>query len=45
MKQIKEIRPVVDIVDRSASLNRKGDVIWDQDNLRDAPIWKDRVDL
>jgi hypothetical protein len=44
-EQIGELQTVIEIVDKGASLDEKGRVVWDQDHLRDAPIWKERVDL
>ncbi|PVH67859.1 DUF221-domain-containing protein, partial [Cadophora sp. DSE1049] len=44
-EQIKQLRPVIEIVDSGASFDREGNVTWNQENLRDLPLWQDRVDL
>lgn len=43
--QIKQFRTIIKVVDNSATIDKNGNVTWDQDNLKDAPIWKERVDL
>ena len=44
-EQVKDLQVVMQATDEGASFDEKGNVIWDQENLRDAPIWKERVDL
>jgi hypothetical protein len=43
-QEIKETKKVVEISDEGARFNEKGKIEWDQDDVRSAPIWKDRVE-
>lgn len=44
-EQIKALQTVIEVSDRGASFDKKGAVVWNSEDLRDVPIWKDRVDL
>jgi hypothetical protein len=44
-EQIKELRGVVNIVDSGAKIDGKGNVVWNEEDLTDAPLWKERIDL
>lgn len=44
-QEIEETKEVVDISDDCARFNEKGKIEWDRDDVRKAPIWKDRVEL
>lgn len=43
-QEIKESKKVIDITDEGATFNEKGKIDWVQDNVREAPIWKERVE-
>jgi len=43
-QEIKETKKVIDISDDGARFNEKGKIVWDEDDVRQAPIWKDRVE-
>ncbi|KAG9552859.1 DUF221-domain-containing protein, partial [Aureobasidium melanogenum] len=43
-QEVKETKKVIDISDESARFNEKGKIEWDEDDVRKAPIWKDRVE-
>lgn len=43
-QEIKESKKVIDISDDRAHFDEKGKIQWDRDDLRKAPIWKDRVE-
>ncbi|TIA19856.1 DUF221-domain-containing protein [Aureobasidium pullulans] len=43
-QEIKETKKVIDISDEGARFNEKGKIEWDEDDLRQAPIWKPRVE-
>ncbi|KAH0340249.1 DUF221-domain-containing protein, partial [Aureobasidium melanogenum] len=43
-QEIKETKKVIDISDEGARFNEKGKIEWDEDDVRKAPIWKDRVE-
>lgn len=43
-EEVKKSSKVIEITDEGASFDEKGKIVWDQDNVRDAPIWKDRVE-
>jgi hypothetical protein len=43
-QEIKETKKVIDISDEGARFNEKGKIEWDEDDLRQAPVWKPRVE-
>jgi hypothetical protein len=43
-QEIKETKKVIDISDDGARFNEKGKIVWHEDDVRHAPIWKDRVE-
>ncbi|KAI4757530.1 DUF221-domain-containing protein [Aureobasidium sp. EXF-3400] len=43
-QEVKETKKVIDISDEGARFNEKGKIEWDEDDVRKAPIWKDRVE-
>jgi len=43
-QEIKETKKVIEISDEGARFNEKGKIEWDEDDLRQAPIWKPRVE-
>ncbi|KAI5251124.1 DUF221-domain-containing protein [Aureobasidium subglaciale] len=43
-QEIKETERVIEISDEGARFDEKGKIVWDEDDVRKAPIWKDRVE-
>ena len=41
-EQVKDTQPIVEISDKGASFDEKGHIVWDQENLRELPIWVDK---
>jgi hypothetical protein len=44
-QEVRECKRVTEITDEGASFDEKGKILWDQERLRDAPIWEERVEL
>lgn len=42
--EVKKSSKVVEISDEGARFDEKGNMVWDQESLREAPIWEERVE-
>lgn len=43
-QEVKDSKRIVDITDERAEFNEKGGIVCRQNSVRDAPIWKKRVE-
>ncbi|KAK5019051.1 phosphate metabolism protein 7, partial [Cryomyces antarcticus] len=43
-EEVEKTKKVVEITDEGARFDGKGNIVWDQEKVREAPIWKERVE-
>jgi len=43
-EEVEKSEKVIEITDEGARFDEKGRIVWDQEKVREAPIWKERVE-